>query len=468
MIDLNEFERRLRQPSPSRKEDDPMVELARLAGGEDDPYKNVFQAQAETPPQTTGPREKQSDNLTNRLQDPLWDEQLGRAFGGDFSAIEAGLRNSMPPPTHGTSGAEPDHYGNYVDHTGGEETWGEEAEEDYSDEVQEDFAAKRSRKPLYIVAAIVTLGILGIGATFALKTPQSGPHEVALIKADSNPNKIQPQPLSEADAPSQEASILQKNSGQTGQTGAMALANNVEQPVDLAQAQEKSPRVIALSGNKTDNNAPVSGAANVPVPAPPETGQAQPLTIAALIEPKKVKTISVRPDGTLLPNDIPPQIPPSVAPTPVPRPNIGASATKPGATPKAPARVVTTPQPADGGAQPIQPGAKPVTNAGESKPTQMANSQAGNGGALPEEKSSGFSIQLAAPPTEQEARTVQIKLMKQFSDILSGQHTSIRRAGSTDKPIYRVRVGSNLSREEATNLCLKVQGKGGNCFVAKN
>jgi hypothetical protein len=34
----------------------------------------------------------------------------------------------------------------------------------------------------------------------------------------------------------------------------------------------------------------------------PSTG---PLSIAELIEPKKVKTVSVRPDGTLLPNDAP-------------------------------------------------------------------------------------------------------------------------------------------------------------------
>ena len=85
------------------------------------------------------------------------------------------------------------------------------------------------------------------------------------------------------------------------------MANNVEQPADLSapanvpEAQANPPRAIA--GLAT-------GAASVPVPAPPAQAQpqpsAEPQSIADLIEPKKVKTVSVRPDGTVLPNDAPP------------------------------------------------------------------------------------------------------------------------------------------------------------------
>jgi hypothetical protein len=386
------------------------------------------------------------------------------------------LRNSVPGGN--ANAAEPETYGNYVDHSsyvdhsgGGDEEWNNEAEEDYYDRMDEGIREKPSRRPYYILAAIVALGVLGVGATFALKTSQTGPREIALIKADGNPSKVQPQAPAETDTSNQDASILQKNSGQTGQT-AVALSNSAEQPVDLAQAQDKLPRVIALGGNKTDNvgtnsGIAASGAANVPVPAPPQAAQAQPLSIAALIEPKKVKTISVRPDGTILPNDTPPPIPASEAPIPVPRPS-GASTAKSAATPKAAARVGTTPQPAGGEDQSNQVAANPVTGAAPSKTAQVADAQAGNGGNLAAENSSGFSVQLAAPPTEQEARAVQIKLLKQYSDVLSGQHSTIRRAGTADKPIFRIRVGTNLSREEATSLCVKVQSKGGNCFVAKN
>nr|MDQ6869894.1 hypothetical protein [Pseudomonadota bacterium] len=66
-----------------------------------------------------------------------------------------------------------------------------------------------------------------------------------------------------------------------------------EQPADLSaqanvpEAQANPPRAIA--GLAT-------GAASVPVPAPPAQAQpqpsAEPLSIADLIEPKKVKTVS--------------------------------------------------------------------------------------------------------------------------------------------------------------------------------
>ena len=47
MINLDEFERRLRQPAaaPQRHDDDPLAELARLVGSEQDPYQTVFRDQ---------------------------------------------------------------------------------------------------------------------------------------------------------------------------------------------------------------------------------------------------------------------------------------------------------------------------------------------------------------------------------------------------------------------------------------
>jgi hypothetical protein len=111
------------------------------------------------------------------------------------------------------------------------------------------------------------------------------------------------------------------------------VVNNVEQPADLTapanlpEAQATPPRAIA--GLTT-------GAASVPVPAPPAQAQSQPtaepLSIADLIEPKKVKTVSVRPDGTLLPNDAPPQVTAAAVPVLAARPTAAPIAKA--ATPK--------------------------------------------------------------------------------------------------------------------------------------
>ena len=114
--------------------------------------------------------------------------------------------------------------------------------------------------------------------------------------------------------------------GGSPQQPPVAVANNVEQPADLSapanvpEAQAKPPRAIA--GLAT-------GAASVPVPAPPAQAQPQPaaapLSIADLIEPKKVKTVSVRPDGTLLPNDAPPQVTAAAVPVPAATPKSAGS-----------------------------------------------------------------------------------------------------------------------------------------------
>jgi hypothetical protein len=103
---------------------------------------------------------------------------------------------------------------------------------------------------------------------------------------------------------------------------------------NVPEAQANPPRTIA--GLTT-------GAASVPVPAPPAQAQpqsAEPLSIVDLIEPKKVKTVSVRPDGTVMPNDSPPQVTAAAVPVLAARPTVASTAKA--ATPKS-ARVATTP-----------------------------------------------------------------------------------------------------------------------------
>ncbi len=76
-------------------------------------------------------------------------------------------------------------------------------------------------------------------------------------------------------------------------------------------------------------------------------------------------------------------------------------------------------------------------------------------------------MQLAAPSSEQEARDIQLRLIKKYGGDIPGFHPAIRKAISGDKTVYRVRT-LGLSKEDATALCQKVQSTGGNCFVAKN
>ncbi|WP_036257357.1 SPOR domain-containing protein [Methylocapsa aurea] len=450
MIDFEEFERRLRPAnSASRTEGDPLAELARLGGGREDPYKSVFE-----------PRGQGSANAWDQGESSLADPSRG--VSSDFAAIEAGLLGARQRDAT-TQPVDMDDAATFLAIDDGSEHWRYEDEHAPSQPIDNFGEEIRSRRPLYLMAAIIVVGVAGIGASFAFKSGGSSVREVATIKAAEGPTKIQPESTATADVPAQDASILNR----TPQAAPAALVNNAEQPVDLSHVQEKAPRVIALGGSRPrSDHAGVSGAASVPVP-PPEPAQPQAqahgeaLSIAGLIEPRKVKTISVRPDGTLLPNDRPPPIQAQAAP---PSQHPTADAAK-ASTPKTTARVATTPKaPASGaeGGQPAQ-----AANTAKAKPVQVADAAAG---AMPAKASSAaagtFAVQLAAPTSEQEARDIQVRLMKKHSE-LAGFHPSIRKAASGDKTVYRVRVG-NLSHEEANALCQKIQSGGGNCFVAKN
>jgi len=88
MIDLEEFERRLRKPhTTNQRDDDPLAELARsFAGEEVDPYKTVFEPLSRRPSGAWRNEQDRGDSKMQAARQPL--------IGGDFAAIEAGLLGS--------------------------------------------------------------------------------------------------------------------------------------------------------------------------------------------------------------------------------------------------------------------------------------------------------------------------------------------------------------------------------------
>jgi SPOR domain len=452
MIDLEEFERRLRKPlAASQGDDDPLAELARFVGEQEDPYKTMFEPLSRDPAGTLQRGPDHGEGEEQGAHEPL--------IRGDFAAVEAGLLGatrhesgenlSLSDAVEACEEAE------------GAERWRYEDTAGIPHEADPPFEEIRSRRPLYVMAAMIVAGIAGIGASFGFRGAVSPQDEIATIRAANGPAKIHPETAAGTEIPNQDASIL----GGSRQQPPVAAVNNVEQPADLSaqanvpEAQDTSPRAIAGLA---------AGAASVPVPVPPAQAEpqpsAEPLSIADLIEPKKVKTVSVRPDGTLVTNDSPPQVTASTVPVPAARPTAAAMAKA--ATPKSAARVATTPRTAapDGNAQ-----ASRTSVVAKAKRVELADAR----GQPPADgtakaPSGSFSVQLAAPGTEQEARETEVRLMQKFAAELAGFHTSIHKAAVGGRPVYRVRVSGLPSRDEAIALCQKVQSGGGNCFVAKN
>jgi hypothetical protein len=508
MIDLDEFERRLRRPTPAavHTQEDPLAELARLVGGvQEDPFKNVFEQDRHLP---RSPRMAAAQGGAARVvQAPPRVQAAPRVVQEDFGAEDYAASDQH---LHGTI-----HPQDYADQSYVEPVYAETYAHDEqammaahagynaaSAEAQ-DYAwseagvpvgaaapmrsaiadAPRSRRPLYVMAVIIAAGIAGIGVSFAYKS-KSGPHELAMIKAMSGPTKVQPDSPGGADVANQDASILDK----TPQPTPVALVDHQERPVDLGRQPAAQRTIMADAAGSM-------GAASVPVPPPPTAQAAAPQNIqsygiGALIEPKKVKTVSVRSDGTLLPNDTPPQMPqsaPAAAPAmqaqhPAAPATSGATTPKP-ATTKSTARVVTTPKPqsieqqvaddngeaaaAPAAATPVAPvKPKPVS----AKPMKVAETETTD--SIPDsadKHASGgsFAVQLAAPGSEQEAHDMTSKLASKFGSELKGHHLTYHRAKVNDKTVFRVRA-AGMSHEEATGICQKLQASGGSCFVAKD
>jgi hypothetical protein len=602
MINLDEFERRLRQPaaSPAQSHGDPLAELARLIGRQQDPYRDMFQERAPTD-RTTVEQDNYEESLDGNFPDGFEDQleaefqqefkqnfhqnfqrdlqtnfedirpeprQMGPqsrlnaptpqrpsaapslsgaerglraerltpparpqnlvavrpanpparapgresnprqprmpSLGGNFAAIEAGLRGSIHPEYHQLEERyEPDvhrpderyapdfqrldeRYEPDFQPRGRQQRYrAPEPEEDEQHWLDEAQAAAprpaagamlepvRSRRLLYVTAAIIVLGIAGIGATFALKRSPASPQQIATIKAATSPAKIQAPAATQTDganAAMQDASVLDK----TPQAPPTGVVNRAEQPVDLGQAPG------------------VGGAASVPVPTPPteappwetpppnpqgtNSTQGQTFGLGGMIQSKKVKTVAVRPDGSFVADDAAPQAPPVTSLYQDPSGGVPRA----GTTPKATARVVTTPNraivdqgvgagrdpiPADTTNAPSRPSAASVPK--PAKPIKVVKLDIG--GEAPAEQSgdAGFAVQLAAPASEAEAHQAIARLTREYQAELGGHQLKLHPGKSGDKLVYRVRAGG-LSKPAATKLCESLQAKGGNCFVARD
>ncbi|MBV9394501.1 MAG: SPOR domain-containing protein [Methylobacteriaceae bacterium] len=455
-IDVAEFERRLRAPAASTTYEDPLAELARLVDAKnqsgDDPFRELFAAPRQAPE-----RRAPAAPALGR-QRAFFADLRGSLDHEQAAELPPDATPSQPPVAASEFAAE-EEYGDPA-------AWADQ-EAAYA---EPQIRVQRSRRPLYAMGAIVCAGLVGIGASFAMRSKAPGSQELALVKAASGPVKVAPENPGGLNVPNQSASVLDRAAG----SQVAKVVSREEQPVDLDQ-QVKQMRVITLGGPKDGSVSSGQGAASVPVPPPPAASVST--RNNGFPEPKRVKTVSVRPDGSLVVAE--------ASPTPSADPIAAIAAGRPApaassegalpksATPKASARItppsVEAAAPGDQAVSTTPPPAKPKVAAAKPKPepTRVASAQETDATPTQSAATGGFAVQLAAPGSEQDARSISNKLGQKFAGILDGHRPSVVKAEIGDKSIYRVRVGS-LSREEATSLCGKIKSKGGECFVAKN
>lgn len=461
-VDLDEFERRLRAAAPAAQPraegGDPLAELARLVGGEanagkEDPFEALFRARsaiADIRHPSEEPRVEPA---------PL--PQPGREAFGHYSLREPYFEDRLQaggpqPEAHAYQG---DPYANEpLPYQESEPAWSPEGQiqngagldgeqQDWQggyDGVAAPAAPAFRRKVMLGMGAVLALGVVGIGGTLALRGKTAN-HEIVTIQADSDPAKVKPEQADNSAAPAGQNLFDRKNGGNVSKVVA-----NSEQPADLGVTVKNARVVGSASGVATPQPPSPTGAA-APAPAPSQSEGIFPA-------PKKVKTVSVRADGSVIDGgDSHPAVSrtlPSMA-VGAPPPDVAPSSRTPAA--KSPERAVSTNEAALK-ASPAKP--EPV----KSQPVKPAVKEAA---AEPASAGGGFAVQLAGTPNEAEARAAATSLSSKYSGALQGHHPTFVQAKVGDKTIYRVRVG-HLTEDAAKSMCSAIKGQGGNCFVARN
>ena len=457
-INLEEFERRLRAAGAQQaRAEDPLAELSRLVE-----FSHFGIANGGTPPRAGEPGRTGADSappIENASLRSTIDEQVEELAPGASEADRA-------------------------------------ARQDYEFDAQRSegaFAADadEERRPMrwkLAVSALAVAGVAMIGAVFALKGAVPGmPTKPPFIAAAQGPVKVAP-PKSEKDSFSGDPGGTLLGSAKPGP---VKLVNSEEQPIDLtAEGALANQPSAAANPPAASNSATLADAESTPLVAPP--GPPPPAISSEFPDPKPVRTVSLRPDGTPIALANPPEQAPSdakPAPAPAPAPSAPAANTAseaagalqpstpkldlPARPEKSPARVVvaktdtTAPAPTAETPNETPPARASARPERARKPKEVADATAEPPvDATPATTSGGWSVQLAAPRSEREANSELARLTSKYAAELNGSAIGVHKAVVRGRTIYRLRV-VGLTKADAAKLCARVKGDGGQCFIAR-
>ena len=342
---------------------------------------------------------------------------------------------------------------------------------EHAEEVLTDAQPRRGRAGLAIVAAVVGIAIVGTAGVFGYRAvfgPTAGA-KPPVIGPQAGPNKVTPA------TPAPEST--------------KQFTDRVGAPPERIVPRDETPiDVTARTGRP-----PVPGAAPAAAPSPAPAGPAaapapqQPATLAD--GPRRVRTVTVRADGTVVGDPAPATAAPArVAPAPA------AAPARPGAPPMAvntyaPTAADPEPAPATRGRVTPAPVATPapaarVPASGPIWPplAQPTAAQPTGPGPAPQARvqtqtpiiqtpppPAGYVVQVSSQRTEAEAQAAWQNLQARYSSVLAGRQATIRRADLGDRgTFYRAQVGPFGNRDEANTLCQNLKAAGGECIVQRN
>ncbi len=278
-------------------------------------------------------------------------------------------------------------------------------------------ARRKNRMILLMVVCGMAAVVAAVGGVFAYRmgsstdSSQSAGAQPPVIKAGSAPVKTAG-PTPGAPASDGQKLIYDRVGG--AQPATERVVPREEQPVDVNAAAAANQ---AVNGGTT--------------------------------EPKKVKTLTVRADGSV----VTPQAAPAAAPA---RPaGVAPVAYAPTQNPlpvAAPAPTPVTTVPTTSSA----PAGAPATAAVTPPPAAPAGAGA-------------YVVQVSSQKSETDALGSWKVLQSRFPQLLGSYKATVKKADLGDRGVYyRAQVGPFATREQANDLCNSLRAQGGDCLVQKN
>ena len=362
--------------------------------------------------------------------------------------------------------------------------------------------AAGSRRPVRSVRGIVTtaavVAALGVGAYGAYSWVRHGTPissfsgEPRVIAADSGPVKVAPENPGGTVVPNQNKAVYDRVAGDsTAAPKQKELVSSNEQPVDVVQKTLIPESISPDDGSGDQATSTPVGDTQDPRLLPNQNGGNTNVASngddqVPAVSPRKVRTMIVKPDGSLVPRDEPAvdtttAVKPannqvaSASPRPAGTNPPPAAQADDGNAPSAestPIRVVKTnpvptarPEPAKANtaapaqdAQP-QPKVQPKQVASASPAAAPPVTSAASGGA--------YGVQIASLPTEADAQKSQANLKVKFASVIGNHPLEIRKADIAGKgTYYRVRVVAG-TKDEAAAICTRYRAAGGTCLISK-
>lgn len=392
-----------------------------------------------------------------------------------------------------------------------------------------------------LVASVAVVALLLAGGGYIWLKGGSAPivasGEPRIVTADKDPIKVAPENPGGKAVPNQDKAVYDRVAGAAGADPKQpSLISSNEEPMDVVQ-RTLMPENLPLEGEAE----PEPGA--TPVGATPVGETEDPRLLPAAradagtpaapeaesgILPRKVRTMIVKPDGTLVAQEVdaPTALPaaPATSTTPagLTTPTSQAAVLPPAATPSAPAPQAPTPQAAAVQAAAPQaqiapaqapaaatPAVAPAPVAATPEPNQIARvpapvarpaeqpvnvvgavTEQGNArtvqaaarptaatpaaqpapaatAAASSVPAGDYVIQIASLPSEAEAVKSYSNLSSKFGSVIGGRGHDIKAAEVPGKgTYYRVRIAAG-SKAEADALCQRYKAAGGSCLVAR-